>query len=168
MAGLDWFNGLAAAQAREQLTACCAAGGWAAAVTAGRPYRDVEALLAAARAVLAGLAWPQVAAALAAHPRIGERPAGAGQDAAWSRREQAAVTAAEPAVRAALAEANLEYERRFDRVYLTFASGRTPAQLLAEARERLGHDEETERGVVRAELAKITELRLRRLVGERT
>jgi 2-oxo-4-hydroxy-4-carboxy-5-ureidoimidazoline decarboxylase len=38
--------------------------------------------------------------------------------------------------------------------------------MLAAARERLGNDEETERRVVRQELAKITELRLRRLASE--
>ncbi|HKT05124.1 MAG TPA: 2-oxo-4-hydroxy-4-carboxy-5-ureidoimidazoline decarboxylase, partial [Rugosimonospora sp.] len=67
-------------------------------------------------------------------------------------------------VRAALVDANRAYEERFGRVFLIFASGASPGEMLAAARERLANDEETERRVVRGELAKITELRLRRLV----
>jgi 2-oxo-4-hydroxy-4-carboxy-5-ureidoimidazoline decarboxylase len=161
---LDGFNRLPADAARRELLACCAAPGWAGTVAGGRPYPDVESLTATALAALADLPWAAVAEALSAHPRIGERAAGAGRDATWSRREQAGVADAGADVRAALAEANRAYEARFDRVFLIFATGRTPEQMLAAARERLGNDEETERRVVRGELAKITELRLRRLV----
>jgi 2-oxo-4-hydroxy-4-carboxy-5-ureidoimidazoline decarboxylase len=164
---LDGFNLLPQRRARDELVACCAAPGWAETVAAGRPYPDVERLTATALAVLADLPWAAVAGALAAHPRIGERAgAGAGREAAWSRREQAGVAGAGEEVLAALAEVNREYEKRFDRIFLIFATGRTSEQMLAAARERLGNDEETERGVVRQELAKITELRLRRLAGE--
>ncbi len=165
MSGLGWFNALPEGEAVRELAACCAAPGWAGTVAAGRPYSTVERLTAAARTALADLDWTRVAAALAAHPRIGERSAGAGRDAAWSRREQAGVAGADADVRIALAAANRAYEERFDRVFLIFATGRTPDEMLAAARERLGNDEETERRVVRAELAKITELRVRRLVG---
>jgi 2-oxo-4-hydroxy-4-carboxy-5-ureidoimidazoline decarboxylase len=67
-------------------------------------------------------------------------------------------------VRAALVEANRAYEDRFGHVFLIFATGRTDAEMLAAARERLANDEATEREVVRAELGKIVELRLRKLV----
>jgi 2-oxo-4-hydroxy-4-carboxy-5-ureidoimidazoline decarboxylase len=161
---LDGFNLLPQRRAQDELVACCAAPGWAQTVAAGRPYPDVERLTATALAVLADLPWAAVAGALAAHPRIGGRAGtGAGRDAAWSRREQAGVAGAGEEVLAALAGANREYEKRFDRI---FATGRTPEQMLAAARERLGTDVETERRVVRQELAKITELRLRRLVSE--
>jgi 2-oxo-4-hydroxy-4-carboxy-5-ureidoimidazoline decarboxylase len=163
--GVDGFNRLPDADARRELLACCAAPDWARTVAGGRPYPDVESLTGTALAALADLPWAAVAEALAAHPRIGERAAGAGRDATWSRREQSGVDGAGAGVRAALAEANRAYEDRFDRVFLIFATGRTPEEMLAAARERLGNDEETERRVVRGELAKITELRLRRLVG---
>ncbi|OLB67226.1 MAG: OHCU decarboxylase [Actinobacteria bacterium 13_2_20CM_2_72_6] len=162
---LDRFNGLPAADAERELLACCAARTWARTVAGGRPYPDGAALAAAGDAALAELTWPDIAEALAGHPRIGQRAAGSGRDAAWSRREQAGVDGAGAAVRDALAEANREYEQRFGHVFLIFASGRTPAELLAAARERLGHDGPTERRVVRDELAKITRLRLERLVG---
>ncbi len=165
MSRLDRFNALPGPDAVRELTACCAAADWAVAVAAGRPYPDVASLVVTGLAELAGLPWSGVEAALGAHPRIGERAAGSTVDAGWSRREQAGVAAAGADVRGALASANEAYERRFGRVFLIFATGRTPEEMLAAARDRLGNDEETERSVIRAELAKITELRLRRLVG---
>lgn len=162
--GLAWLNALPREAAERELHACCAARAWGCAVAAGRPYPDVAALVAAGDAALAELTWPDIAEALDGHPRIGERAAGAGQDAAWSRREQAAVADADAGVRAELAMANREYEQRFGHVFLVFANGRAPAELLADARARLGNDPATERGVVRAELARIVALRLHRLV----
>ena len=67
---------------------------------------------------------------------------------------------------AAIAEANRAYEARFGHLFLIFASGKSAAEILAAARERLGHDEVTERGVVREELRKIVALRLERLVDD--
>jgi 2-oxo-4-hydroxy-4-carboxy-5-ureidoimidazoline decarboxylase len=165
--GLARFNALPADEAQTQLRACCAAPAWAATVAGGRPYPDLEALLAAARTALESLTWQDVAHALAGHPRIGERAGGDDQAAAWSRREQASV-AADPAAAtaAALVRANREYEQRFGHIFLIFASGRTPAQILDAARERLGHDEATERAVVKRELSKITMLRLERMMTE--
>jgi 2-oxo-4-hydroxy-4-carboxy-5-ureidoimidazoline decarboxylase len=162
---LHRLNALPRLAARHELLACCASRTWANVVEAGRPYPDADALAAAGDAAVAELSWADVVEALAAHPRIGERARGGGRDAAWSRREQTGVVGADEVTLAALAEANRQYERCFDHVFLIFASGRTPAQMLAEARTRLRHDVETERVVVREELRKITRRRLERLVA---
>ncbi|MFV2110248.1 hydroxyisourate hydrolase [Micromonospora sp. LOL_015] len=183
--GLDVFNTLPADDVRELLLSCCAAPGWAAAVTAGRPYADQAALTAAARAQVGALPWPEVADAVAAHPRIGRPPTGTGRDAEWSRREQAAATAASgtvasgpgpgpgpgtvasgPGVATELAEVNDAYEQRFGYRFLIFANGRGAAELVAAARQRLHHDPDTEQGVVRTELGDIAALRLGRLVDD--
>lgn len=160
------FNALPQAEAERELLACCACRSWARDVAAGRPYPDVAALVAAGGAAVAALPWSEVGEALSAHPRIGQRPAGTGREAAWSRREQAGVDGSDAATLAALADANREYEERFGHVFLIFASGRSPAQLLAAARARLANDEAAERGVVREELGHITRLRLERLLAE--
>jgi 2-oxo-4-hydroxy-4-carboxy-5-ureidoimidazoline decarboxylase len=161
------FNGLSVEDAERELLACCAAPAWARSVASGRPYSDVEGLRAAARAALAGLTWQDIADALAGHPRIGERAGGEDRASAWSRREQAAVAADPQAATAdALVEANREYEQRFGHIFLIFATGRTPAQILDACRERLGHDEATEHAVVKDELGKITLLRLERMMTE--
>jgi 2-oxo-4-hydroxy-4-carboxy-5-ureidoimidazoline decarboxylase len=157
------FNALPPAEAERELLACCAAPAWAEAVAAGRPYPDRVALRAAGDAAARSLTWADVVQALSAHPRIGERPAGAGREAAWSRREQAG--ADDLSVAAALAEANRAYEERFGHVFLIFATGRSASEMLAAARARLAHDEAAERPVVQEELRKIALLRLERLVS---
>ncbi|WP_239313001.1 2-oxo-4-hydroxy-4-carboxy-5-ureidoimidazoline decarboxylase [Plantactinospora mayteni] len=162
---LDEFNRRPAAEAETELLACCAVPDWARAVAAGRPYPDVAAVVAVADAALRRLHWSEVARALAAHPRIGERPTGTGRESAWSRREQSALDGADRDTRAALARANQEYEQRFGYLFLVFADGRTDGELLAAARRRLGNDPGTEREVVRDELRQIALLRLSRLLS---
>jgi 2-oxo-4-hydroxy-4-carboxy-5-ureidoimidazoline decarboxylase len=164
-AGLARLNGLLDAEARDALHACCAAAAWSGELIAGRPYPDGSALLDRSAAVLASLDWADVREALDAHPRIGERARQAGREAAWSAAEQSGMDSATAEVRAALVEANRAYEDRFGHVFLIFATGRTDIEMLAAARERLDNDETTEREIVRAELAKIVELRLRKLLG---
>ena len=65
------------------------------------------------------------------------------------------------AVMAALAEGNREYERRFDRVFLIRAAGRSANEVLAELRRRLDNDDETERAETVAALREIALLRLK-------
>jgi len=142
---------------RAVLLSCCDAPAWAERVLARRPFADDGALLAAADEELAATSEADVDTALAAHPRIGEQPAGAA-----SRREQSAALAADAGVLAELAAGNAAYEARFGHVYLVCASGRSAEELLGVLRSRLGNDPATERRVLRTELAAITRLRLRR------
>jgi 2-oxo-4-hydroxy-4-carboxy-5-ureidoimidazoline decarboxylase len=162
--GLVRFNGLAEQPAREALRACCAASTWIDVIEAGRPFADREALQQAARAALQGLDWNGIREALDAHPRVGQRMAAGSQEASWSATEQSGMDTASAETRAALVEANRAYEERFGHVFLIFATGKTDAQLLAAARERVHHDVETERQTVRAELSQIVMLRLSKML----
>lgn len=164
MAALDDFNDEPADQVVQALRACCAAPRFAAEVAAGRPYRDVETLVGRAEDVARALPWADVAIALAAHPRIGDRAEGSSAEATSSRREQSSMDDADAATRDALLEGNRAYEERFDHVFLIRASGRAPDEMLAELRRRLGNDAEAERAEVTEQLAQITGLRVRGLV----
>src|SRR3954471_1056963 len=90
--GLARFNRLA--DATGELRSCCAAPAWIEEIERGRPYPDRPALRNWSDAVLAGLDWTGIRAAVDAHPRIGERraivghPPGGSREAAWSSREQ--------------------------------------------------------------------------------
>ena len=165
MADLNDFNDGAADQVVQTLRACNAAPRFAAEVAAGRPYRDADALVHRAEEVSRALPWDDVAMALAAHPRIGDRVAGSSAEAESSRREQSSMDDADAATRDALVEGNRAYEERFDHVFLIRASGRSPEEMLAELRRRLDNDEETERAEVTEQLAQITALRVRGLVS---
>jgi OHCU decarboxylase len=83
---------------------------------------------------------------------------------AWSAGEQRGVADASADVRTALAEANREYERRFGHIYLVSAAGKSADELLALLRARLSNDAATELGVAAGEQARITRLRLLKLL----
>ena len=167
-AGLADFNAMDRRRVERVLSTCCAAPDFAGKVAGSRPFADLAELVAAGVRAVQELEWDEVLQALAAHPRIGERAAGTGREAVWSRGEQAGVEdGADDGARRALAEGNQAYEARFGHVYLVCATGLNGGELLARLRGRLTHDEETERRVVRDELAAITALRLAKLVGTR-
>jgi 2-oxo-4-hydroxy-4-carboxy-5-ureidoimidazoline decarboxylase len=164
MIPLAEWNALSPAGAERELLACCAAPSWAAELTRERPFPAVEAVLSASDRILGGLGWSGLRPALDAHPRIGERIRRQGTEADWSRREQAGAQGTDEATTRALVEANEAYEERFGHVFLIFATGKSAGEMLAAARERLLNGEVTEQAVVRGELAKITRLRLERLL----
>jgi 2-oxo-4-hydroxy-4-carboxy-5-ureidoimidazoline decarboxylase len=152
------FDQLLVDEAVELLRPCCASRRWLDAIVSGRPYGSLEQLSAASDDVLARLDWDDVAEALAAHPRIGERTAGNDREASWSRQEQSG--AADPAVADELVAGNLAYEQRFGQVFLICATGRTAPEMLAALRSRLDNPIDVEREVVRTELRDIVRLRL--------
>ncbi|MBJ7462091.1 MAG: 2-oxo-4-hydroxy-4-carboxy-5-ureidoimidazoline decarboxylase [Mycolicibacterium sp.] len=164
--GLEDFNALSDRQRMHLLFEVCSSTIWARRVVAGSPFRDAEALYDRADRVLAELPDAEIDAALDGHPRIGASVSAAHSPS--SAREQARVADAGEAVKAALAEKNREYEDRFGYVYLVCASGRSADELLAILTDRLDNDPETERRVMRSELAKINRLRLERLLSEPT
>jgi 2-oxo-4-hydroxy-4-carboxy-5-ureidoimidazoline decarboxylase len=152
----------------DGLRACCASRRWQEAMLAGAPYAGLDEACGTSDRAIAGLDWAEVEDALAAHPRIGERAAGGGREARWSRGEQSASATADRRVTAELAEGNRAYERRFGHVFLVCASGLPAGQVLAALRRRLRNDPATEREVVREQLRKIVRLRLAKLAeGQR-
>ena len=161
MTPMEDFNRLPDAVARQRLLSCCSSTKWADEVLAARPYACLDVLLSTSDGCVRAMAEADLLAALAGHPRLGDRRSAAG----WSRREQSGVSGADAAVLNALADGNAEYERRFGHIYLACATGRSAADLLAFLRERLDNDRDTEWGVVAAELAKINQIRLRKLIG---
>lgn len=162
-AGIEGFNRLSERQRMHLLFEVCSSTIWARRVLAGGPFRDAEALFDRADRVLAELPDAELDAALDGHPRIGAKA-----DNPSSAREQARVADADDAVKAELAEKNRAYDDKFGYVYLVCASGRTAEELLAILTDRLDNDPETERRVMRSELAKINRLRLERLLMRET
>ena len=164
MAALDDFNDGPADQAVQDLRGCNAAPRFAAEIVAGRPYRDVGTLVARAEEVSRSLPWDDVAIALTAHPRIGDRVDGSSTEAESSRREQSSMDDAEQATRDALVDGNRRYEDRFGHVFLIRASGRSPEEMLAELERRLGNDDASERDETVDQLRQIALLRLEDLL----
>ncbi len=133
---------------------------WVESVVAGRPYVDVASAAAAAEAAASDWTIDDLDAALAHHPRIGQKVAGQGEEAAASRREQASMSGASAELATSMAEANVAYEERFGRIFLIRAAGRSPEEMLAEIQRRLGNDGATEAAEAVEQLRQIALLRL--------
>jgi 2-oxo-4-hydroxy-4-carboxy-5-ureidoimidazoline decarboxylase len=162
---LDSFNALSEAEASRTLAACLPVSRWVDTVRDGRPYADWPALESRASEAAAQLADDELAAALAGHPRIGERASSQKHEAAFSEREQSGVDATDGEVARALADGNAAYEERFDRVFLIRAAGRTAPEILAELDRRLGNDDDAEREETVTQLREIALLRLRQVAS---
>jgi allantoicase len=171
---MRWFDALSPGAAKEELLACCGSEDWADAVVACRPFGTLTDLLPAAEQEwwrLPESAWLE---AFTAHPRIGERPAGASAPPTSARatvvtldaprREQAAMDQASAALRAAMAEGNAAYEERFGYIFLIRAAGRPAEEMLSLLRERLENDPAKELRVAAGQQAEITAMRLTRLI----
>lgn len=162
------LNALSAAEAHDELLTCCGSPRWARAVARLRPFDDREELMEAAERVWNELEPADWLEAFHAHPRIGESKAAAGQtarEAGWSAREQAGAATAGEDERAALARGNAEYEARFGHIYIVCATGRSASEMLSILRARLANDAQTELRVAAGEQARITRIRLGRLLS---
>jgi 2-oxo-4-hydroxy-4-carboxy-5-ureidoimidazoline decarboxylase len=162
---LEAFNALSEAEANRALAACLPVTRWVEAVRDGRPYADWLALESTASQAATKLEDGELEAALAGHPRIGERASSPDHQAEFSEREQAGVDPADAEVAQALEEGNAAYEARFDRVFLIRAAGRSSGEILAELRRRLSNDDEAEREETVTQLREIALLRLRQVAS---
>lgn len=160
------FNALRTDEAADTVRVWADIDSWVEALVLNRPYPDRVSLLAAAVAGASAWTDTEVEAALADHPRIGERHEGSGASAQASAREQAGVDPADVDVRARLADGNRRYEEVFGRVYLVRAAGRTAEEMLAMLEERLVNPPEVEIRVTAEQLAEIALLRLAAAIEE--
>jgi len=165
---LDALNALPEPELTTRLRDCCGSSRWIARMLQERPFRSAEHLLTAAEA-----AWSHATAedwqeAFDHHPRIGEPgplSAVSAEATSWSADEQARAATANPDVRQELARANSAYERRFGRIYIVCAAGLEAEEILADLRRRLANAPDVEQRIAAAEQARITALRLRKLIG---
>lgn len=159
------------ADAAAALARCCGARAWVAAMLASRPFGTRGALFAAADRADAALGDADWLEAFTHHPRIGDIEglrAKFASTAAWAGSEQSGAAAADDATLAALAEGNRDYEARFGHLFIVCASGLTAGEMLARLRKRMINSAADERRTAASEQAKITRLRLEKLLAEAT
>jgi 2-oxo-4-hydroxy-4-carboxy-5-ureidoimidazoline decarboxylase len=158
--GLDAFNAMPLRRAVHALYECCYSVPLAADLARGRPYADHAALFRQADALLFALSEGAIEDVLQAYPDVGRRPG-----SEKSQAEQCAVTDSRPEVREALHAAAGRYLRRFGFGFVMHINGYGADDVLAAMHDRLHNDGETERKVVRNELARINRTRLERMLG---
>ena len=160
----DW-NRQSVEQAIGAILPCCGSQAWARGMAVRRPLVDEASLLAASDETWHNLTQSDWMEAFQSHPRIGEsnaRQFAPSQAAAWSAHEQKRIADAETAVKIALEEGNREYERRFDRIFIVCATGKSAAEILEILRRRLQNDAETELREAAEQQRQITQIRLRK------
>src|SRR5205085_902068 len=82
--GIAKLNALARAEAVTAFTAACGSKAWADKMADRRPFEDLPALQRIAEQVWWSLGESEWLEAFAAHPRIGEKKAGADQHSKWA------------------------------------------------------------------------------------
>lgn len=167
MHDLAWFNELAPEEARKELLKCCGAARWAETVERDRPYSSLEQLIARANEVWWSLTETDWLEAFRSHPKIGERKAAnavSAQSQQWSAQEQQGVQNAAQEAIEKLARSNVDYERKFGFIFIVCATGKSTDEILALIEQRLPNEASVELPIAAAEQAKITELRLRKLI----
>lgn len=165
---LNWLNSLTPDAARHELLKCCGSQRWATIVEQGRPYTSVEELVRRSDEIWSSLDREDWLEAFRSHPKIGEKKASnavAAEAQQWSAQEQRGVEHAAPEVTGKLATLNLDYEQKFGFIFIVCATGKSSGEILALLEQRLPNDPGAELPIAAAEQAKITQLRLRRLLS---
>jgi OHCU decarboxylase len=164
-AALARWNALPAEKAAGEILPCCGSKSWAREMANHRPILDETALLATCDQIWNNLPESDWLEAFRSHPRIGESrpPASASaQSATWSGQEQQKVGVAGEGVKAALAEANRTYEKRFNRIFIVCATGKSAGEILEILLRRLQNDEANELREASQQQRQIVQIRLRK------
>ena len=156
---LDRLNAMSIGEVETELLACCGSHVWARRMAESRPFQSAADIKQKSDQIWRSLGREDWLEAFAAHPRIGEK------GSRWSEAEQAGARGADAETLAALAEANREYESRFDHIFIVCATAKSAEEMLGLLRARLDNDPETELRAAAEEQRKITHLRLEKLLS---
>ena len=164
---LRQLNSLSRSEAQDAFLKCCGSTAWAKAMSAARPFATRDQLFLNADEVWWSLTEDDWLEAFGAHPKIGEQKAATPQSAdaqQWSSQEQSESQKAAGETKAALANGNREYERRFGFIFIICASGKSADEILSALNDRLNNEPSTELRLAAEEQRKITRLRLAKLL----
>ena len=168
MAGLNAYD---TAQLSEDLFRCCGSHTWVQQMLSARPYQSELHLRAVADHAWWSLPQEEWLFAFLSHPRIGDinalKEKFAKNPSAWEGGEQSGADGAKAVTLLALQAGNEEYYQKFGHLFLICATGKTADEMLSALRLRLPNAKHTELLVATGEQAKITHLRLSKLLAER-
>jgi OHCU decarboxylase len=167
MTNLERLNSLPTSEAESELLKCCGSKRWAQRMVQARPFADLDELTTKAEEIWWALGPADWLEAFHSHPKIGEKKAAAptsDQSSRWSEMEQAGVGNAATQTLQALEVLNREYEEKFGYIFIVCATGKSSEEMLRILRARLENPADEELRNAAAEQARITELRLKKLI----
>lgn len=162
------LNHLLPEQRKEALTKCCGSTLWVEKMDSLFPFPDKETLLKKGDEVWQDLNKEDWLEAFTHHPKIGdinslkEKFASTAQ---WAEGEQASMQQAAEEVIVELARGNAAYEEKFGYIFIVCATGKSAAEMLQILKSRLPNNEEEELKIAASEQAKITRIRLNKLLA---
>ena len=165
--GLEGLNSLEPTQAENEFLKCCGSKTWAQRMVATRPFVSLNNLFVSADQIWWSLEPRDWLEAFHSHPKIGEKKAAAAvaaESQKWSEDEQSGIRDAANETIEELAKLNREYEKKFGYIFIVCASGKSSEGMLAILDRRLRNDAPEELRSAAAEQAKITQLRLTKLI----
>ncbi len=166
---LTRWNRMGREEAVQSILPCCGAREWANALATRRPFENAASLLETSREIWLKLEAADWLEAFRSHPRIGEPQSPepvSEKSQEWSAEEQRQVVEGDEAVKLALEQGNREYEKRFGRIFIVCATGKSPSAILEILQRRLQNDEATELQESAKEQQQITQIRLKKWLGE--
>jgi OHCU decarboxylase len=133
---------------------------------ARQPFADAEAMQKAADEIWWSLTTEDWLEAFSKHPRIGQNWIGENAIAKWSAEEQSGMSKAGITTAEAMARLNVDYADKFGFIFIVCAAGKSAEEMLELLEIRFKHSRGEEIAIAAAEQAKITHLRLDKLLGE--
>lgn len=159
--GLEAFNALPTRKVVHALYECCNSVTMAGDLANDRPYADHDALFRKADALLFSLSEESVDDILQAYPKVGSRPG-----STYSHAEQCALWDERPGVMQLLDSSATRYAEKFGFEFVMYVPADCPvSSVIAAIADRMHNDLETERKVLRNEIAKLNRSRLDRMLG---
>lgn len=165
---LDQLNSMEPVAAFDVLYGCNASVRWIEQMVMLRPFESLEQVVSLSDEIWQGLSMPDFLQAFEGHPRIGDVESLKEKFAstkAWASNEQSGMAVANNKMIERLAQANLEYEARFGFIFIICATGKTAEEMLDALEARLINPLPIELPIAAAEQAKITTLRLQKLLA---
>jgi 2-oxo-4-hydroxy-4-carboxy-5-ureidoimidazoline decarboxylase len=168
-ASLLRWNAFSPEEAAREILPCCGSEVWATRIASQRPIQDEHSLLTVADEIWASLEEADWLEAFRSHPRIGDSRAEkivTTQSSAWSAQEQERAATGDEALMTALKSGNLAYEKKFGRIFIVCATGKSAREILEILCRRLDNEEATELRLAAEEQRQIMHIRLKRWLAE--
>ena len=165
---LTELNQLSSSQLKTELIKCCGSSVWVEKMAAQFPFVSKEDLFQKGEEIWNGLKQEDWLEAFQHHPKIGDvksLKAKFANTANWAAGEQASVQAASPETIEQLAKGNNEYEAKFGYIFIVCATGKSADEMLKLLLSRLPNRPEEEIKIAAKEQAKITKIRLEKLLS---
>ena len=151
----------------QLLMTCCGSEEWVRKMLQARPFEDQSELLNKAQEIWTQLETNDWLEAFKHHPQIGDKESlkkKFANTAQWAAQEQKGALESDEQVLEELAEYNQRYLQKFGFIFIICATGKSAKEMLTALKIRFKHSAEDELAVAASEQAKITHLRLHKLL----